>query len=272
MSPLSLVRASPADLAAVGVPPERAVDRRVDDFAGPSGPARPLFGVDTIGRDVFARASTPQVLSRRVHRHRLSVSWRHLVLIAGFYRAGRTRSSRARLYSCSLPPALLGLGWLRVLGRPAGGRALPAGLPIVIYHRLRPRTRGHHPRAGAVAPRSSRRGFARSAPPTGVMCRHPPTSWRDHLTPRFTGEHPLEAALLPRGRRPAARVLCSCSPTPSRSSTTRGGSCSSRHACCSPSRFNLVGDPACRRPNPRGRIRYLAPEQDRTKDFPATVR
>jgi peptide/nickel transport system permease protein len=112
----------------------------LDDFGLPSGPSSEhLFGVDTIGRDVFARVLYGAQVSLAVAfvGTGLSVIFGVILgLIAGFYRSWiDTIIARSLDIMLAFPVLLLGLGLATACSGADGcaGGLLQPGLPIVIF-------------------------------------------------------------------------------------------------------------------------------------------
>ena len=112
----------------------------LDDFGLPSGPSSDhLFGVDTIGRDVFARVLYGAQVSLAVAfiGTGLSVLFGVMLgLVAGFYRRWvDTIIARSLDIMLAFPVLLLGLGLATACSGSDGcaGGLLQPGLPIVIF-------------------------------------------------------------------------------------------------------------------------------------------
>jgi peptide/nickel transport system permease protein len=112
----------------------------LDDFGLPSGPSSEhLFGVDTIGRDVFARVLYGAQVSLTVAfiGTGLSVIFGVILgLIAGFFRGwSDTIIARSLDIMLAFPVLLLGLGLATACSGADGcaGGLLQPGLPIVIF-------------------------------------------------------------------------------------------------------------------------------------------
>ncbi len=112
----------------------------LDDFGLPSGPSSDhFFGVDTIGRDVFARVLYGAQVSLTVAfiGTGLSVIFGVVLgLIAGFYRSwADTIIARSLDIMLAFPVLLLGLGLATACSGADGcaGGLLQPGLPIVIF-------------------------------------------------------------------------------------------------------------------------------------------
>ena len=201
--------------------PERAADRtRSTTSACRPGPSvrTTLFGVDQIGRDVFARTIYGARISLTValiatalivrHRHRRS-AWSPASTAAG-----PTPCSRAIMdVQLAFPVLLLalGLGAACSLGGGCLGGLIQPGLPVVIFVIVaRPVAllRPHHPRAGRCpcARRSSSRRPARSGASNTPhhLPRDPPQpAGPDHRLhdADHPDQHPVRGgAVLPRRR------------------------------------------------------------------------
>ena len=131
---------APLIVQAPGPPAERAVPERArPGFGTPTGPSRSfLFGVDTVGADVFSRVLYGARVSLEVAivgDRALGVIGVVLGMVAGYYRARSTRSSRALIdVTLAFPILLLALGIASAcsLGNGCAGGLDPAGADTVI--------------------------------------------------------------------------------------------------------------------------------------------
>ena len=133
--------AAPLIVNAAGAPsPNEQSTTALDDFGLPSGPSSEhLFGVDQIGRDVFART----IYGARVSLLVALISTTLIVMIgtvagmiAGFYRGWvDTILSRAMDVMLAFPVLLLalGLGAACSFGGGCLGGLIQPGLPVVIF-------------------------------------------------------------------------------------------------------------------------------------------
>jgi peptide/nickel transport system permease protein len=132
---------APLIVKAVGAPdPNTQSTKALDDFGLPSGPSSDhLFGVDQIGRDVFARTiyGARVSLTVAVIATALIVSIGTVIgMIAGYYRGVvDTLLSRAMDVMLAFPVLLLalGLGAACSFGKGCLGGLIQPGLPVVIF-------------------------------------------------------------------------------------------------------------------------------------------
>ena len=132
---------APLIVKAVGAPDPNVQDpNALDDFGLPAGPSSEhIFGVDQIGRDVFART----IYGARISLTVALIATALIVaigtvagMVAGFYR-GWTDSVLSRIMDVQLAfPVLLlalGLGAACSLGGGCLGGLIQPGLPVVIF-------------------------------------------------------------------------------------------------------------------------------------------
>jgi peptide/nickel transport system permease protein len=132
---------APVIVHLVGAPnPNTQSTKALDDFGLPSGPSRDhLFGVDQIGRDVFARTlyGARVSLTVAVIATALIVGIGTVVgMIAGYYRGWvDTFLSRTMDVMLAFPVLLLalGLGAACSFGKGCLGGLIQPGLPVVIF-------------------------------------------------------------------------------------------------------------------------------------------
>ena len=251
---------------------QRAEPERLDAFGSPIGPsAAHPFGVDQLGRDVFARVIYGTRVSLRWdHRHRASRRCIGTVvgLLAGFYRGSLdTLLSRAIDVVLSFPLLLSASGSAPRAACAAACEGLiqPGTSTIIAIVALCQLDlhRAHRARPGALAARARVR---RGLPLAGRL-------GRAHRLPR---DPPQPARAADRLREPPdpRRTSCSrrrsrssasasarpppaggrCSRTPPRSSTPPGGTWPSPASpCCSPCSPSTCSATACRTHSTRGR-------------------